>query len=304
MAVVGGTLSVRKGRADREGTVPRRSRRAALRPSTAERELATIARDREHGARTLSLRALAAIDREVRSWRDVRPEHRRRRAYRLARLLRASQPAMGPFRAWAVEVDQLAGSLLPALVARGVRGWVRRTRGTLAQEPVGIRRVARRALPGGARLVTLSRSSSVKEALLAVAPGRRPSSVVVLESLPGGEGRAFARDLRRSGLRARWVRDGSLARALAKADLVVVGADAVEPGGTLVHKVGTRRLAISAFAAGVPFVVVAGRSKWVPPRAVPRALPPLFDRTPARLITAYWTDEGVLRGGGRAPRSS
>jgi ribose 1,5-bisphosphate isomerase len=114
----------------------------------------------------------------------------------------------------------------------------------------------------------------------------------VLESLPGGEGRTFARELRRAGLRARTVTDTEGRRLVGATDLVLIGADTVSSDGSVVHKVGTRPLALAARRAGVPVIVVAGRSKNAPDPHSARRLPPRFDRTPARAIQEYWTDEG------------
>lgn len=274
----------------------RRPRSSWARSSFRDVGLDAIERDRTHGARALSLRTLRLIEREARTWSGEARAKQRTRALLLARRLRSVQPAMAPFSSWAREVEQIARTTRRGSVGGRLRRWAGGARRRLAAEPRGIARVVRRSIPPGARLLTLSRSASVSSALRALGPRQRPTRVVALESLPGGEGRALARELRRSGVRSRCVRDGTAPRAVARADVVVVGADAVEPDGALVHKVGTRRLALLARTAGVPFVVVAGRSKWVPSGGVPRKLPPLFDRTPAALVSAYWTDRGVVRG--------
>ncbi len=133
--------------------------------------------------------------------------------------------------------------------------------------------------------------------LLSLPAAQRPREVRALVSLPGGEGRATVRELRRGGLTARPVADRDGPREVRACDLVLVGADAVDAQGTLVHKVGTFGLARAAAQYRRPVVVLAGRSKWVPARLSRHPLPAAFDRTPRRLITAYWTDRGELRGG-------
>jgi len=145
--------------------------------------------------------------------------------------------------------------------------------------------------------VTLSRSRSVLWALEARKGSPRSVIVNVLESLPGGEGRIFAKELRRGGLAARVIPDAEGLVEVMAADLLLIGADAVFSDGSVVHKVGTRALAGAAARAGVPVVVVAGRSKFTlrpPPR---RKLPAIFDRTPSRYISEFWTDRGVRPGG-------
>ncbi len=274
----------------------RRPRDSSGRSSLRYSGLDAIEGNRTLGARALSLRTLRAIERQARAWSAERRARQRTLARLLSRRLRTVQPAMAPFSSWAREIEHLTRTTRRGSVAARLARWAGGTRRRLFAEPRGIARVVRRSIPPGARLLTLSRSASVSSAILALERRRRPSRVVALESLPGGEGRAFARELLRRGVRARCVRDGTAGQAITRADLVVVGADAVESGGALVHKVGTRRLALLARKAGVPFVVVAGSSKWVPPGGIPRKLPPLFDRTPARLVSAYWTDRGVVAG--------
>jgi len=85
----------------------------------------------------------------------------------------------------------------------------------------------------------------------------------------------------------------------ASADLVIIGADAVFSDGSIAHKVGTRILARAASKAGVPVVVVAGRSKFTGRPAPRRPLPARFDRTPSRYVSEIWTDSGVRAGGAK-----
>ncbi len=117
----------------------------------------------------------------------------------------------------------------------------------------------------------------------------------MLRSRPGGEGAAQAAALRRAGVNARVIEDREGAEAVAEADLVLLGADAIYRDGTLIHKVGTRPLAEAARRLHVPVAVVAGASKFVdapPPRSAPAGA---FDRTPGALLSVIWTDAGPVR---------
>ncbi|MGH7608268.1 MAG: S-methyl-5-thioribose-1-phosphate isomerase [Gemmatimonadales bacterium] len=107
----------------------------------------------------------------------------------------------------------------------------------------------------------------------------------------------------------------------AKVDLVLVGADRICANGDFANKIGTYGLAVLARHHGVPFycaapwstidpaldngdripieqrpadevVAVAGRPVAPPGAAV---LNPAFDVTPARYVTAFLTDRGVLQ---------
>ncbi len=104
-------------------------------------------------------------------------------------------------------------------------------------------------------------------------------------------------------------------------DVVIVGADRVARNGDTANKVGTYPLAVLAREHGVPFYVAAPASTFDPTatdgaaiiveeRAADEVLSlggvklapagvaawnPAFDVTPARLVTAFFTEKGVLR---------
>ena len=257
-----------------------------------------IRADRRQGARALADQALEAISQLLEVW-GHRPEPPGRSRFRqVARALEEAQPAMGPFLRWAAEWRRFARTTTASTRVGSARAWVRHERARMANEIPRLTRTSRRKFPRSARrVVTLSRSQSVLLALSALPRTRRPSRVSVLESLPGGEGRLFARDLRGAGLSARMVPDRAGPAVVASADLLVIGADAVFSDRSVAHKVGTKALARAAARNGVPVVVVAGSSKFTgrpPPR---RPLPSLFDRTPSRFISEFWTDTGVRVGG-------
>lgn len=147
----------------------------------------------------------------------------------------------------------------------------------------------------GSRVLTLSRSGSVRSALLEAQP-----EVEVLASRPGGEGLDVAAALADAGLAVSTVPDADVYDRLRSGavDAVLVGADAVTPDGGLINKVGTRAAALAAEAAGVPFYAVCASDKVRPTPANddpdPPPLEPRFDLTPPRLVTALLTDRGRL----------
>jgi methylthioribose-1-phosphate isomerase len=106
-----------------------------------------------------------------------------------------------------------------------------------------------------------------------------------------------------------------------KVDLVVVGADRIAANGDVANKIGTYSLAVLARENGIPFYVAAPLStvdlalasgaeipieerssrevteisgSQIAPDGV-TAAHPAFDVTPARLVTAIITEQGVLR---------
>jgi translation initiation factor 2B subunit (eIF-2B alpha/beta/delta family) len=176
-----------------------------------------------------------------------------------------------------------------------ILGWARRERARSDREMARVSSEVSRRLPRASRLVTISRSSTLRVALSRLPPARRPIAVAALRSDPGGEGELFARELRQAGLLARVHPDEEAEKLLSHpGTILLLGADAVFRDGALLHKVGTRRLARIARRVRVPVIVVTGRSKLLPSRA-PRASRPAFDRTPGSWIDELWTDGGALR---------
>lgn len=152
-------------------------------------------------------------------------------------------------------------------------------------------------------VLTLSRSGTVAAAL-----ADRDGPVLVAESVPGGEGRAVAAELAAESDRAvTLLPDAAVASVLAEREIsaALVGADTVLPDGGVVNKVGTRGLALAAANEGIPVYAVAARDKVsgegeFRPESAPFEAPegvdayaPLFDRTPAHLVTVV-TEDGPL----------
>lgn len=161
-------------------------------------------------------------------------------------------------------------------------------------------------------------------AVLAIHHAERTVEVLVTEARPGLEGaRVAAWELAQAGMRVTVVPDAAAPGLLADgyADVVVLGADRVSAGGDVLGTVGAYPLALAAARAHVPLVVFAptsaidlaatDRSALVPEegrgaevlRIDGRQVAadgaagrnPRQDVTPADLVSAIVTEEGVLR---------
>lgn len=148
-------------------------------------------------------------------------------------------------------------------------------------------------------------------------------SVLVDETRPLLQGsRLTAWELEQAGVPYRVQPDGAAAAAMARGlvDCVLVGADRIAANGDVANKIGTYSLAIVAAHHGVPFVVVAptstvdktiaaGADIAIEERAAAEltefggttiapegsaVFNPAFDVTPAALITAVVTEDGVF----------
>jgi methylthioribose-1-phosphate isomerase len=151
-----------------------------------------------------------------------------------------------------------------------------------------------------------------------------PVHVWVDETRPVLQGaRLTAWELQRLGVPCTLVPDVMAASLMASGDvdLVVVGADRIVANGDVANKIGTYGLAVLARYHGIPFYVAAPRSTFDPAtpdgrsiqieRRSPDEVTTLggvsiapkgvaaenraFDVTPAELVTAYITQDGVER---------
>lgn len=242
----------------------------------------------------------------------------------LCRTLQAAQPSMAPVLTALNEALQRcelapdAAAWRAALAAWG-REWpeaaARRAAATLAHARQALIRTA----PAGIRVLTHSRSSLV-ERLLREAGAGMIREVLCCESRPLCEGRDLAAALAGAGLRARLLIDAAAATVVAGVEVVLLGADAVLPG-SLVHKIGSRGLALAARQAGVPAYALCPSDRWLPSEAVPllafvehpadevwAAAPAgvavenrYFDHTPLFWLRGLVTEQGVLEARGAPP---
>jgi methylthioribose-1-phosphate isomerase len=153
--------------------------------------------------------------------------------------------------------------------------------------------------------------------------GRAPH-VVVPETRPLLQGsRLTAWELTQAGVDCTLIGDGMIASRLRLGDVgcVIVGADRIAANGDVANKIGTYGLALAARAHGIPFYVAAPSStldlatptgatipieqreasemaSWQGTRTAPVGIKvwnPAFDMTPAELITAIITDQGIFK---------
>ncbi len=153
----------------------------------------------------------------------------------------------------------------------------------------------------------------------------RLDGVLATEARPLLQGaRLTAYELTRYGIPFELIVDSAAAGLIAggAVDAVIVGCDRVAANGDVANKVGTYGLALAARAAGIPFLVAgptstidfgtaSGRDIVIEERAADevRTAPggaavaapdtpcrnPAFDITPASLVTALITEQGVVQ---------
>jgi len=150
-------------------------------------------------------------------------------------------------------------------------------------------------LPEG-RIITHSFSSLVFRTLVQAHQKGKKLGIICTASLPGGEGIALAKSLVKLGLPVILVADLQAFSWLMQCKVFFVGADAWCEDG-LVHKVGTKHLALFAKQAGVPVWSIGTSEKRLPlgwAEEMKGEAPPISQLPVAQDLTLYDLTEWSL----------
>lgn len=248
-------------------------------------------------------RLLAWLDEQYRELINLKPS--------MASIANAGYNILTPVR------EAVREGAAPGDLARLVRGAAEafiskseRAAATIADRGAGL-------ITPGMTVLTYSYSETVRTILIRARNQGTAFSLCVTEARPLHESYLLAQAALEVGIPTTVAADSALGLLVARADLVLVGADTVEADGTVINKAGTFLLALAARELGKPFYVAAESSKRVPPpefgyRAILEERPgeellttsvpdivrqkafllnPFFDRTPAKLITGIIAED-------------
>lgn len=285
--------------------------------------LTDLKEDRVHGASELSRKSLTAMTMLVQLSQATTSEGLLAELKVFGQELMNSRPSMAP-------LTNLVGRLLYAIEAKSenvsvssieeLKQTVTSTCQQLADDSKrAVHEIAVRAsqlMHDGMTFFTHSRSATVYETFkTAVTAGARIRAIVA-ESRPLCEGKDTAQELSALGIPVTLAVDGAVGHLMKSADACVVGADSVLCDGTVVNKIGTFPLALSAREHGEPFHVLCETSKFnlrsmfepqveteemdpfevlpYPHHALVSVRNPYFDKTPAKFVSKLITEEGEL----------
>ncbi len=277
----------------------------------APEKLLAVALDREQGASVLAVTAALALATAAR--RSLADDRRQfaRGFMDLARAFGRLRPSMAPIPNLAA---RLAGEI-SSLTERDVEQLKARVWGK-AMQAINDSYAAQNLIAQHARAVlngtvlTTSYSTTVLRSLRTASDQVR--KIIAAEGRPGYEGRKMIKLATDNGLDGVVVTDALAPFAVRDADMVVVGADCVTAAGDVVNKAGTYALALAAKDCRKPFYVLTESLKVSPGEKPPplEVMPAeelwpdaprylavenrYFDLTPARLVTAYVTEDGVV----------
>jgi len=271
-----------------------------------KRLLYEIESDHRSGAVVLTLKAGEALLSFARELESELPEHAHKLLEEFARRLVQAQPAMASIRNLTAKVLQVVNESGLSALPRAVEEFSRALTASTAE----IARHASKLIREGARVMTISHSSTVLEAFKTAREQGRSFTVICPESRPLLEGVKLARDLGEMGISVELCADALAPSLVGVCDIVIVGGDVLAPQG-LINKIGTYPLALAAHAASVPFVALIGSQKllahfdleWIPemdprelcaePPANVKILNRYFDLTPLEYLTEIVTERGI-----------
>ena len=268
------------------------------------KRIARVREDREHGSRWLVYETISILYELATSSTGTQSE-------RTQRLLQAGQELAHARPAMAA----IAGAVVRILGAPdGLEEKAHAAEQLLRAYDTAIERItghARPLLTG--TLMTHSLSGTVLEVLSACA--FQIDQVIVLEGRPRYEGRDVAIALSKAGINVTLITDAQAAIFLPQCHAVVVGADSVLANGDVLNKAGTALVAWAARGQRIPFYVLCETLKisphtwtgnlaqleekeaaevWEQPVQGVTVHNFYFDRTPARLVTACITEQGMM----------
>jgi ribose 1,5-bisphosphate isomerase len=122
---------------------------------------------------------------------------------------------------------------------------------------------AKRILDGMV-VFTHCHSSTVTYLLKKAKQNGRSFEVVCTETRPAFQGRITAKEMLGLGVKTTMIVDSAARSFMRKADIVIVGADAITSEGNVINKIGTATIALLSCEARVPFYVVSELLKFDP----------------------------------------
>ncbi|MFB6070234.1 MAG: ribose 1,5-bisphosphate isomerase [Halanaeroarchaeum sp.] len=231
---------------------------------TVEETAAEIASMEIRGAATIARAAAEALAAQARESDADDPEAFRAQMRAAARELKETRPTAvslpNALRFVLRGMDGDSVGELEASVERTVASFVEDLES--AQDRLG--RIGANRLRDGDVIMTHCHSTDALATVeKAVADGKHVEAIVK-ETRPRNQGHVTASQLRDLGVPVTLVVDNAAHRYLNDVDHVLVGADSIAADGSVVNKIGTSGLAVSARDRGTPIVVAAQTLKLHP----------------------------------------
>ncbi len=176
-----------------------------------------------------------------------------------------------------------------------------------------------RLIKSGINIFTHCHSSQVESILKQAKEAAKKFTVWHTETRPLFQGRITDRRLRRAGIKSVLVVDSAAAWLVSnhsgdriKINLVFLGADCIEPDGSVINKIGSFGIALAAYESQIPVYIVAsllkldwdkqsiieirpGKEIWLGAPHGTKIINFAFDKIPAKFITGIVTEAGIIK---------
>ena len=288
-----------------------------------EKKIDALARDRSHGASQLASSAIKVLINVCKRSKEKDPSELASAVRQTALSLAKVRPSMAPIRNWSLVFSQRFHEKIndTTSFSEAQQQGILLGEELLAQQQSFIElqvKAARALLKNCKSLLTLSYSSTVESILRYGLPSN--CRLVIAESRPLMEGRRLFKNLEHIFADLRMITDAQMGLAIPNTDLVLVGADTILADLAVVNKTGTYLSALVAHTHSRDFFVAAdtykinaavdsgncmleaksGRELW--PNHEKHCDNIYFDITPAKLISGFVTEEGILDVAGMKPQ--
>jgi ribose 1,5-bisphosphate isomerase len=150
-----------------------------------------------------------------------------------------------------------------------------------AVKKIGV--IGARRIKDGDTIMTHCNSSAAAAMLTTAFRQGKHINVIATETRPRMQGLVTVDVMQKAGIPTTLILDSAVRYFMKKADLVVVGADAITVNGNLINKIGTSQLSLAAHEARVPFMVAAETYKFSP-RTLLGELVEIEERDPAEIL--------------------
>lgn len=276
-----------------------------------------IAEMEVRGAATIARAAADALETQARESEADTAAAFREELRRAARTLRNTRPtAVSLPNALRFVLNEVDGDTVADLRASTIEATERfRTQLDRAQDDLGA--IGANRLRDGDTIMTHCHSTDALACVEAALDDGKAIEAVVKETRPRKQGHITARQLREWDVPVTVVVDNAARRYLDDVDHVLVGADSIAADGSVINKIGTSMLAVSARERGVPVMVAAQTLKLHPDTLTGHTVEiemrdetevlsdaeradvgdvdvenPAFDVTPPRYVDAIVTERG------------
>lgn len=122
---------------------------------------------------------------------------------------------------------------------------------------------SKRILPGFT-VLTHCHSSAVTMTLRKAAENGINFNVICTETRPRYQGRITARELIDASIETTMIVDSAVRAFMKRADIVMLGSDAITSEGNIINKIGSSMVATAAFESRIPFYIVSELLKFDP----------------------------------------